>query len=1256
MATRMLETIIAMGGKIDPSLMASVKAAESMITSTANAASKAAQREQQIIEKAELNKLHAAQRTEQKLLHAAQKAELKKQQMAQKGITKQEKVAQQAALREQQHLEATALKQQQMIEQAALQRVQAEEAASGKIIAAREKEQQKLQAIAKKAAEAEAKALKAQQKQRLDKIEKFGKSASKFMTVPIMALGTLSVKAFTEFDDSIRQLQATLDATPAELAMMAAAAKRMGRDTKFTAIEAAGAIEAIGQAGYNAAQSIQIMPKALLASQAFGMSIEDTATYLTASMSTFGVTEEYLTRFTDQAAKAAAEYQTDTRAMLDASLEVGTSANYLKDGSVELFTMIGILSQGNVLGSEAGNHLNKVISSLAGPSDKAKKRLKALGVTAADESGNLRALSDIFAEIDTAMGSMGGADRTAVFKDIFGAAAYGDADALAKYAGAGLWDVKSSIIDASQGETERMATEMEAGVGGAMRSMGASWNTALIEAGEAIAPGVELFAGVATNILNAFSGADENVQAFIAGVGGIAAVVGPASMAYVKLHDFLIPLNKVGTGAGDATTKFGGLADKLGNMGTATKIGLTATAIAAAAVAIYAISESIKEENLRSRFGDIELSAQQIEGVSSAIKTPFTEATTEINNMFQSLETGLSGLKMTDLELKTSLIAFPTNPSQAEIETFAGQYNTYIDSISASLSAYSGLHQVEITNLLGEEEGATLGGKYDALFGGYDEQIRQAGQDIWDIFQEGLISGQVDKAGIRRKQSEIAQIMAEMEAFETRSELYATAERAKDGTLSYGSTTELYNTVQAQTGAALAEIDDAAYRLIGQTRALYGDDTAGAEAEVAKIRAGIADQQADLLQIQSEVLAQYMPDTAAALLPNYDKIVNSLEDVDIQGFMADYGAMQVARENGDDQAADAIWNALGPAARQIDEAFNNGNVSGADTDAMRRFLGDVDMAALRDSLKLQSEQALANGEALPQSVQDLQRTLDIFTIVAGDSALLDPNTGFGPDEIARNIAREGDLFGARSDANGVSTIADPRAESAAAEAAAAAESSAAIESAAASSDSAITGMATASNAASSQLASSTINSEAALARGADALVSGGAALANTQVNVTVHGGITDKFAAGATLTRPTLAWVAEGRDAETIVPHNNSARSKMLLLEAAAGVGMDLSAALNPSTAAAESKGLTLLKGGGASEGSSSWADSEGGYDLSSLSASAGGGQYVFAPQITVQGNADTNQLQDVLQSQFEQFKQWAEDLERERGRVSLGA
>jgi hypothetical protein len=47
-------------------------------------------------------------------------------------------------------------------------------------------------------------------------------------------------------------------------------------------------------------------------------------------------------------------------------------------------------------------------------------------------------------------------------------------------------------------------------------------------------------------------------------------------------------------------------------------------------------------------------------------------------------------------------------------------------------------------------------------------------------------------------------------------------------------------------------------------------------------------------------------------------------------------------------------------------------------------------------------------------------------------------------------------------------------------------------------------------------------------------------------------------ALGSTVTKPTLTWVGEGGDTETIVPHNNKPRSQALALEAVKGTGVSV--------------------------------------------------------------------------------------------------
>lgn len=81
-------------------------------------------------------------------------------------------------------------------------------------------------------------------------------------------------------------------------------------------------------------------------------------------------------------------------------------------------------------------------------------------------------------------------------------------------------------------------------------------------------------------------------------------------------------------------------------------------------------------------------------------------------------------------------------------------------------------------------------------------------------------------------------------------------------------------------------------------------------------------------------------------------------------------------------------------------------------------------------------------------------------------------------------------------------------------------------------------------------------------------------------------------ALGSTITSPTLTWVGEGGDVETIVPHNNKPRSQALALEAVKGTGLKL----------------------------------------------GGGSSFVFAPVININGNGNANEINTILEDKFEEF------------------
>lgn len=137
------------------------------------------------------------------------------------------------------------------------------------------------------------------------------------------------------------------------------------------------------------------------------------------------------------------------------------------------------------------------------------------------------------------------------------------------------------------------------------------------------------------------------------------------------------------------------------------------------------------------------------------------------------------------------------------------------------------------------------------------------------------------------------------------------------------------------------------------------------------------------------------------------------------------------------------------------------------------------------------------------------------------------------------------------------------------------------------------------------------------------------------------------LAKGATVTSPTLAMIGEGRDAETVVPHNNSPRSRMLLAEAARGVGAGINNRKLSFMPAVDRIAQSLSYfGDHFSQKNRQASDATQTVNNSTASKSV---SFTYAPVINAK---DAKGVKEVLDEDFERFKAWylqmQDEVERE--------
>lgn len=387
-----------------------------------------------------------------------------------------------------------------------------------------------------------------------------GKTLSTAVTLPLAGLGTAAVKTFTSFDDAIRQVRATMNASEEDTEKLTAAAKKLGAETRYTASDAAEALNYLALAGYNADKAIEALPTVLNLAQAGALDLGYASTLLTDSMSSLGIGMSEVSGFADQIAVTSQKSNTNIAQLGEAILTIGGTAKSLAGGTVELNTELGILADNGIKGAEGGTHLRNVLLSLQTPTTEGAAYLNALTNGVYDADGSMRSLDTILQELNASMASMTDAEKQSIISTIFNKTDLAAVQALLAGCGERYAEL-SSYIEGSSGAAQEMADTMEGGIGGSFRNLESAVEALGIAFGESLEPTVKSITDFITNLTLQFSSLSEGTRETIVQVAAFAAAVGPVLLVGGKLITLFGTLANAMTGpAGWITLGVAGVA------------------------------------------------------------------------------------------------------------------------------------------------------------------------------------------------------------------------------------------------------------------------------------------------------------------------------------------------------------------------------------------------------------------------------------------------------------------------------------------------------------------------------------------------------------------------------------------------------------------------------------------------------------------------------------------------------------------------
>lgn len=357
-----------------------------------------------------------------------------------------------------------------------------------------------------------------------------------------------AIGAGSAFDSSMSQVAATMGVTVDEISDLREFAMEMGATTAFSANEAAQALNFMALAGYDAKTSMKMLPNVLNLAAAGNMDLARASDMVTDTQSALGLSLEETSALVDKMAKASSKSNTSVEQLGDAMLTVGGTAKTLSGGTTELATMLGVLADNGIKGAEGGTALRNVILALSAPTDQAAEALDGLGVSAYDADGNLRALPDIFDDLNKSMEGMTQGQKTEVLNTIFNKVDLKSANALLATSRQ-RFDELSGSIDNATGAAEQMASTQLDNLNGDITLMKSALEGAKITLSNRLTPALRSFVQFGTREITKLDNAFKK-----GGINGLANQLGKSlSDATKKLVDY-VP--QFVTAAGKLVTSF----------------------------------------------------------------------------------------------------------------------------------------------------------------------------------------------------------------------------------------------------------------------------------------------------------------------------------------------------------------------------------------------------------------------------------------------------------------------------------------------------------------------------------------------------------------------------------------------------------------------------------------------------------------------------------------------------------------------------
>jgi TP901 family phage tail tape measure protein len=264
--------------------------------------------------------------------------------------------------------------------------------------------------------------------------------------------------AGADFEQAITDVGAVSLMTRKEVADLEKKAIELGGSTKFSATEVANGMELMGKAGFTNAQILEGIGGVLAAAAADGGELAETAGHIGNVLKGMGLEASETGRVADVLALASARTNSSIGSLGESMANVSSTARQFRVPLEDTIAAVAMLQDVGLDASEAGSAVNTMLTQMAAPSDKAKAKMKALGVSFTDANGDMLPFGKVLEQLQkSAQKSGGNMAQVAFFAELVGLRGQKAAANLKDLFTTGKFQSLVEELDNAAGSAKKMA-------------------------------------------------------------------------------------------------------------------------------------------------------------------------------------------------------------------------------------------------------------------------------------------------------------------------------------------------------------------------------------------------------------------------------------------------------------------------------------------------------------------------------------------------------------------------------------------------------------------------------------------------------------------------------------------------------------------------------------------------------------------------------------------------------------------------------